>query len=66
MGERTTPMAVETVAQALFASGQADQVIAVELPHSHAFMHLDTVMSMVDSAPSCSTRTSTGTCAAGR
>jgi arginine deiminase len=48
MGERTSPMAVEMVAKALFASGQANQVIAIELPHSHAFMHLDTVMSMVD------------------
>jgi arginine deiminase len=48
MGERTTPMAVEMVARALFDRSQADRVIAVELPHSHAFMHLDTVMSMVD------------------
>ena len=48
MGERTTPMAVEILAQALFASGQADQVIALELPQSHAMMHLDTVMTMVD------------------
>ena len=50
MGERTTPMAVETVAHALFDSGQATTVVAIELPHSHAFMHLDTVMSMVDTA----------------
>jgi arginine deiminase len=48
MGERTSPMAVEMVAKALFASSQANQVIAIELPHSHAFVHLDTVMSMVD------------------
>ena len=48
MGERTSPMAVEAVAHALFSSDQADRVVAVELPHSHAFMHLDTVMSMVD------------------
>ena len=48
MGERTTPMAVEAVARALFTSGQASTVVAVELPRSHAFMHLDTVMSMVD------------------
>ena len=48
MGERTSPMAVESVAHALFSSDQADQVVAIELPHSHAFMHLDTVMSMVD------------------
>jgi arginine deiminase len=48
MGERTTPMAVELIARALFAAGQASRVVAIELPHSHAFMHLDTVMSMVD------------------
>ena len=50
MGERTTPMAVEIVAKSLFSHDQADRVIAVELPHSHAFMHLDTVMSMVDTS----------------
>ena len=50
MGERTTPMAIEMVANALFESGQATKVVAIELPHSHAFMHLDTVMSMVDVA----------------
>jgi arginine deiminase len=50
MGERTTPMAIESVARALFDAGQATTVVAIELPHSHAFMHLDTVMSMVDVA----------------
>ncbi|EME55851.1 arginine deiminase [Amycolatopsis decaplanina] len=50
MGERTTPMAVEILAKALFSSGQAHTVVAVELTHSHATMHLDTVMSMVDRA----------------
>ena len=48
MGERTTPMAVEVLARALFRSGQASTVIAVELPRSRAFMHLDTVLTMVD------------------
>jgi arginine deiminase len=48
MGERTTPMAVEILARALFTSGQAARVIAVELPHSHAMMHLDTAMTMID------------------
>jgi arginine deiminase len=48
MGERTTPMAAEILARALFASGQATTVIAVELPRSHAMMHLDTVMTMID------------------
>jgi len=50
MGERTTPMAVEILARALFASGQAHTVIAVEIPQSHAMMHLDTVMTMLDQA----------------
>src|SRR5271166_4777405 len=44
MGERTTPMAVATLAHALFAAGQASTVIALELPKSHAMMHLDTVL----------------------
>ena len=50
MGERTTPMAVEILSHALFADGQADTVIAVELPKSHAMMHLDTLMTMIDRA----------------
>jgi arginine deiminase len=48
MGERTTPMAVELLARALFRSGQVSVVIAVELPFSRAMTHLDTVMTMVD------------------
>ena len=50
MGERTTPTAVEQLAAALFRAGQATQVIAAELPRSHAFMHLDTVLTMLDRA----------------
>jgi arginine deiminase len=48
MGERTTPMAAEILSRALFDSGQARTVIAMELPKSHAMMHLDTVMTMID------------------
>jgi arginine deiminase len=48
MGERTTPMAVELLAQALFRDGQVHTVIAIELPATRAMMHLDTVMTMVD------------------
>ena len=48
MGERTTPMAVELLARALFGSGQVNVVIAVELPASRAMMHLDTVLTMID------------------
>jgi arginine deiminase len=50
MGERTTPMAVEILARTLFAHGQADTVLAVELPKSHAMMHLDTLMTMIDTS----------------
>lgn len=50
MGERTTPMAVEILSRALFSTGQAHTVVAVELPRSRATMHLDTVMSMVHRA----------------
>ena len=48
LGERSTPMGVENLARGLFAKGGATKVIAIELPHSHAMMHLDTVMTMVD------------------
>ncbi len=50
MGERTTPMAVEILSQALFGSGQAQTVIAAEIPRARASMHLDTVMTMVGHA----------------
>ena len=48
MGERTTPTGVEILARELFRNHQADTVIAVQLPKSHAFMHLDTVLTMID------------------
>lgn len=48
MGERTTPQAVERLAQQLFGGGGAREVVAVELPRARSYMHLDTVMTMVD------------------
>lgn len=48
MGERSTPMGVEILARSLFRTGQASTVLAVQLPKSHAFMHLDTVLTMID------------------
>jgi len=48
MGERTTAQAVEQLVQKLFLHGVARRVIAVRLPDSRAFMHLDTVMTMID------------------
>lgn len=48
MGERTTAQAVENLAARLFATGTATRVIAVRLPAARAYMHLDTVLTMVD------------------
>ncbi|MGF1765670.1 arginine deiminase [Aliivibrio kagoshimensis] len=44
MSERTTPQGVEQLASGLFKSGQAKQVIAMQLPKHRSCMHLDTVM----------------------
>ncbi|UNS99492.1 arginine deiminase [Streptomyces tubbatahanensis] len=48
MSERTTPQAVETLARGLFARGSARSIVALDMPKRRAFMHLDTVMTMVD------------------
>ena len=48
MSERTTPQAVERLAIRLFSAGSARCIVAVTLPQRRAFMHLDTVMTMVD------------------
>jgi arginine deiminase len=47
LGERSTAMGVENLARSLFRGGAATKVIAVELPHSHTMMHLDTVLTMI-------------------
>src|SRR5690606_5306135 len=49
ISERTTAQAIEQLALNLFA-GQKEirKVVAVEIPKSRAFMHLDTVFTMVD------------------
>jgi arginine deiminase len=48
MGERTTPQAVVWIARSLFMAGAAKQVLAVHLPKSRSYMHLDTVITMCD------------------
>jgi arginine deiminase len=50
MGERSSPMATEILARELFRHHAATTVIAVQLPKSHALMHLDTVLTMIDTA----------------
>jgi arginine deiminase len=48
MGERTTPQAVLWIARSLFQAGSARMVLAVHLPKSRSYMHLDTVITMCD------------------
>jgi len=48
MGERTTPQAVLWIARSLFRAGSARMVLAVHLPKSRSYMHLDTVITMCD------------------
>ncbi len=48
MGERTTPMGVETLARRVIAAGSADRVLAVEMPKARSAMHLDTLITMLD------------------
>jgi arginine deiminase len=48
MGERTTPQAVMWIARSLFRGAAARQVLAVRLPKSRSYMHLDTVITMCD------------------
>lgn len=48
LSERTSPQGLSILARSMFQSGVADVVIAVELPKTRSFMHLDTVITMVD------------------
>lgn len=48
MGERTSPAAVEALATRLFELEMAEVVLAVALPQRRSAMHLDTVLTFVD------------------
>jgi len=48
MGERTSYQAVGQMAEALLSKGAATRVVACQMPHSRAAMHLDTVFSLCD------------------
>lgn len=48
MSERTTPQGVELLAVRLFEAGVVDRVLAVDLPKVRAAMHLDTIVTQVD------------------
>lgn len=48
MGERSTGRMVEHIAGSLFASGQAERIIACRMEQARSYMHLDTVFNLVD------------------
>jgi arginine deiminase len=48
MSERTTPQAVEVLAHRLFAAAAARCLVAIDMPKTRAFMHLDTLLTMAD------------------
>jgi arginine deiminase len=48
LSQRTTPQAVEHLAASLFEAGQVAKVLAVSVPKLRAYMHLDTVLTMID------------------
>lgn len=48
LGQRSEPGAVEKIAERVLRSGEFQRVVALEIPKSHALMHLDTVMTSID------------------
>lgn len=48
ISQRTSPEAIEMTAHRLFEDSSFERVIAISIPDSHAFMHLDTVFTMID------------------
>ena len=48
MSERTTPQAVEVLAHRLFEAGRPPVLVAIDMPKTRAFMHLDTLLTMAD------------------
>jgi len=50
ISQRTEPDAIDALAKAIFASeeSEVETILAFHIPHSRAFMHLDTVFTMID------------------
>jgi arginine deiminase len=55
MGERSSPQGIGMLVHGYFSDPEnlIEKVIVVELPKSHAFMHLDTAMTMIDKDKFC-------------
>ncbi|MCM0599327.1 arginine deiminase [Periweissella fabalis] len=50
VSQRTSSKSIEALARELFANTAAnfDTIVAIEIPHNHAMMHLDTVFTMIN------------------
>jgi len=48
VSERTSARAVEIIAERLFKKAPIKKVLAIQIPFTRAYMHLDTVFTMVD------------------
>ncbi len=48
ISERSSARMIEHIALAMFAKGAAERVIAVTVPKHRAYMHLDTVFTLLD------------------
>lgn len=48
ISQRTSPQGIERLAVRLFEAGAVERIVAVRIPDRRAFMHLDTVLAMVD------------------
>ncbi|MFA6692487.1 MAG: arginine deiminase [Acholeplasmataceae bacterium] len=48
ISERTDPDAIENIAKTLFKNTDLEVILAIDLPKTRSFMHLDTVLTQVD------------------
>lgn len=48
ISQRTSADAIEDIAKNLFKDSNYDKIIAIKIPHNHAMMHLDTVLTMIN------------------
>lgn len=48
VSERTSARAIETISQRLFEQTEIERVLAIQIPSTRAYMHLDTVFTMLN------------------
>lgn len=48
ISQRTSANAITELAKALFGHSSFNHILAIKIPHNHAMMHLDTVLTMIN------------------